>query len=178
MNENYILLKTEQQQDLESILMDLANLYLDTSYVKGMQLYRKVKQPDLFMICFSNSPDLARFSYFVNYLVYPIDYPKFEPKVRGYFQTKDVVKPPTLKTGTWLMFYINRMDDAADNVYITNESGEAFIYDFGGRLQQIESPIEDYQDYAVNKEHYQHVLDIYPDPSASSMESKPWWKFW
>ncbi len=41
MTENYILVKTTQQEILQNILCDLANLYQDTEYVKGIQLFRK-----------------------------------------------------------------------------------------------------------------------------------------
>lgn len=178
MTENYILLKTEQQLELESVLMDLANLYRDTPYAQGMQLFRKQNQADLFLICFTNSPDLMRFAYFVNYLVYPFDHSAFKPKVRGFFRTAEVVSPPALKDGTWLMFYINPNDEAGDNAYITNEAGEAFMLDFGRGVKQLEAPEEEYQDYKVNKEHYLHVLDIFPSSKTPSKDSKPWWKFW
>ncbi|WP_109097868.1 hypothetical protein [Aquimarina sp. AU58] len=178
MTENYILIKTHQQQDLENILCDLANLYRDTEYVKGIQLYRKKGQIELFLIRFTKSPDLEKFGYFVNYLVYPMDVLEFQSKVRGYYRTADVNSYPKLKSGDWLMLYINSEDQSPENVYITNENNQSFIYDFGKRLKQLDDTVESFTEFAVDPNEYNHIIDIFPSPEVESAKTKPWWKFW
>jgi len=178
MTENHILVKTTQQQVLENVLCDMANLYADTAYAKGIQLYRKKGQVDSFLVLFTNNPDLHRFSYFTNYLVYPFNYLDFKPTVRGFYKSSDIRDAPQLQSGNWLMIYDNENDEHGDNVYIVNELNQTFIFDFGGRLQPLETTLKDFRLFDVNIKNYHHIMDIHPSPETEMTKVKPWWKFW
>lgn len=178
MTENFILLKTERQQQLENILFDLANLYSDTEYVRGMQLFRKKGEIDSFLVRFTNSPDFERFNYFTNYLVYPIDHPDFKPIVRGFYLTADIKQYPQLNRGRWVMVFVNENDENCDNVYLVNEDNRTFIYDFGGNLKALVEAIHEYRDYNIDLKNYHHIIEVFPTKTDQITEVKPWWKFW
>ena len=179
MNQNHILIQTGDQNTLETVLFDLCNLYHDVPYSHGIQLYRRKGQLDLFLMLFTNNPDFDRFCYFVNYLKYPFDHTSFKPKVRGFFKSKETTTYPQLMEGDWLMIYVNDADTAGDNVYVTNETQLGYVYDFGGNLMTLENPVHSYKAQDVNLEDFNHILDFFPAPKPeSSVESKPWWKFW
>lgn len=178
MTENHILIKIDQQQVLENVLFDLANLYYDTEYAHGIQLYRKKGVTDSFLIRFTNNPDFERFSYFTNYLVYPIDIKDFKPIVRGFYQTGDIIDFPQLNIGKWVMVYDNEKDKDVDNVFLVTEENKTFIYDFGGNLKQFDKIIHEFRNFNIELNNYNHIIDIYPSNSTELTEVKPWWKFW
>lgn len=178
MKENYILIEATDQQDLESILGNFANLYNDADTVHGMQLYRKKGAPEKFIVKFTNKPDFQIFGFLVNYLVYPMDFEEFNPRVIGFYNTDDVMGYPNVKKGSRLMLYINLEDDQPDNVYITNENNQSFIFDFGGSLKEISKTILIHNEEKVEIEDFNHIMDIYPSPSKEISETKPWWMFW
>ncbi|TQI71222.1 hypothetical protein JM79_2149 [Gramella sp. Hel_I_59] len=66
----YIIVENIQTDIIEKVLMNLANLYASTEFVKGIQLFRKKGSTDSFLIIFTNTPDIERFNYFVNYIEY------------------------------------------------------------------------------------------------------------
>ncbi|WP_298318042.1 hypothetical protein [uncultured Aquimarina sp.] len=132
----------------------------------------------MFLIQFDNSPDFERFGYFVNYLVYPIDFLEFKAEVRGYYRTKDVISFPELKKGNWLMFYINHKDQEPDNVYITDGANYSYSIDFGGNLKKLDDTVKYFEKFSFDLDDFNHIIDIYPDPSEELIQTKPWWKFW
>jgi hypothetical protein len=162
MTKNYIIIKTNHQNTLKRVLMDLANLYHDTSYAQGIQLYREKKQPSSFLVQFTNEPDLDRFSYFTNYFEYPIDITDFKAEVTGYYQTKHITDVPDLKTGEWLLLWVNPNDKHGDNVYIVTEDHNNYIYDFGGYLKALEQRLRDFKRQPIAINNYHHILNIFP----------------
>ena len=178
MSENYIIVEGVNEKKLESVLMDLANLYADIPFVDGMQLYRQKENYNSFLILFSNQPDLDRFSYFVNYINYPSGYEEFSPFIKGFFKTSNIEKNYEFKIGEWLMIYISKKNKEYDNVNIINVSNDNYLFDFGGRVKKLASPEEMYTLIPCNKNDYHHIIDIIPSKSAEKMETKPWWKFW
>ncbi|MBO6880437.1 hypothetical protein [Winogradskyella sp.] len=178
MTQNYILVNTKDQSGLENVLFDLAELYSDTIFAHGIRLYRRKEQTDSFLICFENNPDFNRFSFFTNYIEYPIDRPNFKAKVRGYYQTRDLTTDPQLNTGEWLMLYINPNDEHGDNVYVVNENHQNSIWDFGGRHKKLSRIIEEFKMHSITLEDYHNIIDIYPTKNnlkAAKSES-PLWK--
>jgi hypothetical protein len=169
---NYILVHSKDQSTLEKVLFDLADLYYDTEYVYGIELYRRKGDLDSFLIQFSNNPDLDRFSYFVNYLDYPMDIENFKVDARGYYQTKDIIEVTKLKTGEWIMLFINPKDKDGDNVYIVNESHQNFIYDFGGRLKSLDHILEEFKQHNIDLKNYHHILNIFPSKTVKKQPKK------
>lgn len=178
MSENYILVKNVNQQNLERILMDLANLYSETEFVNGIQLYREKGNYDSFLILFSVQPDFERFNYFVNYINYPKGYDKFSPKLSGYYQTSQINETYEFNYGEWLMIYVSKTDTAFDNVHVVNSKDESFLYDFGGKIKKLSTTEVPFKWTAINQDNYHHIIAIYSSKSFEQSEPKAWWKFW
>lgn len=175
MTENYIIIEGVNEKVIENILMNMANLYSDTKYVKGMQLYRKKENPTFFLIFFPNAPDFVRFAFFVNYIKYPEGYEKHKPFLRGFYKVTEKQPKAEFTIGEWLMVYVSEKDKEYDNVSFVNERNESFLYDFGGTFKKLLQIEESYKliSYVLNDFH--HIIDIYPGPNE---EKKPWWRFW
>ena len=171
--ENYIIVKDILTQEIEEILMELANLYSNTGFTDGMQLYRKKGDDTSFLVCFTNQPDFERFNYFVNYIHYP---KKGKPSVKGFYKVKDIDKKGDYTVGNWVLIYVSKTDKEYDNVIVVNENNENYLYDFGGKITKLKSIEESFHLITVDKENYNNIIDIFP--STFESESKPWWKFW
>lgn len=171
MTENFIIVENVNERELESILMDLANLYADTEFVNGIQFYRKKDKYDSFLILFSNQPDFERFNYFVNYIKYPAEYEKFSPFIRGFYKTSDIKQNSEFNIGEWIMVYISINDKEYDNVNLVNEKNDNYLYDFGGKIKKLKSIEEMFKLISFDKSNYYHILDIIP--SKSIEERKP-----
>lgn len=178
MTENFIIVENVIEKELESILMNLANLYADTVYVNGIQFYRKKDKYDSFLILFSNPPDFERFNYFVNYIKYPVKYEKFSPFIRGFYKAADIKEKSEFNVGEWIMVYVSKNDKEYDNVNLVNIKNENYLYDFGGRIKKLDSKEEMYNLLSFDKNNYYHIIDIIPNKSVEKIESKPWWNFW
>lgn len=177
MNQNHIIIDNISNQNIEDILMNLANLYSDSGYTNGIELYRKQKSTSSFLVCFTNSPDFERFNYFVNYLRYPEKYDDLNPIVRGYYQTKDIKERNNFSKGDWIMIYVSVNDKEYDNVNIVDSENQNFLYDFGGNITKLNTIEEQFEFSQLDLLNYNHITDIYP---AKTFENsiKPWWKFW
>lgn len=173
MTENFIIVEKVQEADLESILMDLANLYADTEYVNGIQLYRKKDRYDSFLIGFTNQPDFARFNYFVNYLRFPVENENFSPFIRGYYQMDDVKQAADFNAGERLMVYIPQNPEEFDNVHFVNPQNENYVYDFGGAITKLTTIEETYQLISLDKNLYHHVIDVFPSKRFKNDARKP-----
>ena len=178
MTENFIIVENVNEKDLESILMNLANLYADTEFVNGIQFFRKKEKYNSFLILFSNQPDFERFNYFVNYIKYPEEYEKFSPFLRGFYRTSDIKKKLEFNVGEWIMVYVSKNDKDYDNVNLVNEKNDNYLYDFGGNIKKLKSAEEMFKLISFDKSNYYHIIDIIPNKSVEKLELKPWWKFW
>lgn len=163
MTENFIIVENVNERELESILKNLANLYADTEYVNGIQLYRKKTKLDSFLILFSNQPDFERFNYFINYIKYPEKFDNFSPFVRGFYRTSDIKMKSEFNMGEWIMVYVSKNDQEYDNVTIVNEKNESYLYDFGGNIKKLETLEEIFKMIPFDKSDYDHMLDIFPN---------------
>lgn len=178
MAENFIIIENVSEKEIESILMDLANLYADTGYTDAIQLYKKNNKNNSFLILFSNPPDFARFNYFVNYLRYPSGYEKLNPFLRGYYQTKDININNEFIVGDWIMVYVSESDKEYDNVYLVNKNEENYLYDFGGKIRKLNTTEERFNIKIFDITEYNHIIDIIPSVNAKEKIIKPWWKLW
>ncbi len=170
MTENFIIVENINERELESILMDLANLYADTEFVNGIQFYRKKGKYDSFLILFSNQPDFERFNYFVNYIKYPAEYDKFSPFLRGFYKTSDIKQKSEFNAGEWIMVYVSKNDKEYDNVNLVNDKNENYLYDFGGKIKKLKSAEEMFKLLSFDKDNYYHIFDIVPSKSAENSQ--------
>lgn len=172
MTENFIIVENVNERELESILMNLANLYADTEFVNGIQFYRKKDKQDSFLILFSNQPDFVRFNYFVNYIKYPTEYEKFSPFLRGYFKTSNIKEKSEFNVGEWIMVYVSRNDKEYDNVNFVNAKNENYLYDFGGKIKKLKSKEEIFKLISFDKNDYYHILDVIPAKSVEDSQHR------
>lgn len=177
MEQNHIVIDNVSNQNIEDILMNLANLYADTGYTNGIQLYRKQNSTSSFLVCFTNSPDFERFSYFVNYLRYPEGLDNFNPIVRGYYQTKDIKNNKDFSKGDWIKVYVSKNGKEFDNVNVVNSENENYIYDFGGKITKLNTIEEQFELSQFDLINYNHIIEISPAKTFENA-TKPWWKFW
>ena len=117
--------------------MDVANMYRSTPYVDGMGLYTEQGREESYLITFPQQPDLDRFAYFVNYIVYPIDRKWSSPLVTGYFDTALASKSAPYLTGEKLMVYVSEDESVADAVYLITEANDTYKFDFGGKVSKL-----------------------------------------
>lgn len=178
MNENYIIIENVDEKDVETVLMNLANLYSKTDYVNGIQLYRKKNKRNSFLILFTNQPDFERFNYFVNYLRYPEGYENFKSFLRGFFRTTELKENYSFNVGDWLMIYVAENDTEYDNISLINEENETYIYSFSGNSRKVNNIENRFKLITFDKNDYHHLIDIIPEKTAKKLGAKKWWKFW
>lgn len=171
MTENFIIVENVNERELESVLMDLANLF-DDDFVNGIQFYRKKDKYDSFLILFSIQPDFEGFNYFVNYIKYPIEHEKFSPFLRGYYKTSDIKEKSEINVGEWIMVYVSKNDKEYHNVNLVNNKNENYLYDFGGKIKKLKSAEEMFVLMSFDKKDYHHILDIIPSKTVENSELK------
>ena len=175
MNKAFIILKGESFSNIKTALQNLSNLYNDTGYTKGFQLYKHKSKINSFSLQFDNAPDFERFSYFINYINYPEGLDNVEIQVNGYWPINQKLKKIEGEIGEWLMLYISTNDKDYDNVFIVNESNKNYKYDFGGNVSKLRNEVQLYQRQILNKEDYEHCLLINPNIQE---KKRSWWNFW
>lgn len=152
----------------------MANLYSDSMSVQGIQFYKNKTAPSSFLVFFDKKPDFNHFSFFVNYLRYPAKINDYEPFIRGFYEIEDNnISKKVSSVGT-VMIYIQKDDNAYNNVIVVNKNNENYLNDFGGSIKLISSH-ENYNVINVDINEYQHIRNIYP---VLQTKEKAWWKFW
>lgn len=177
---HHILVRNISQGQIQSIIMDMANLYKTTPFVQGIEIYEALDQPESFLILFPEQPDIERFAYFVNYIEYPIRQKGLSPVVVGYFDTKHSAKKGPYMVGEWLMVYVSENDDEHDEVFIATEKNETFRFSFRGRVKKLDQNEKPFAFQAIDLSNYSDLTEIIPGPDADNREfgNKSWWKFW
>jgi hypothetical protein len=181
MLENYIIIKDLERKDLELALTNLANLYVETDYAHGIQLYGSNDDENSYLVLFANQPDLERFIYFVNYIRYPEVLDDLRPYVRAYYRTLDMDNKLEFAVGSYVLIYVSEFDTDYASVNIVNENKETFLCNFGSGVKKLEQNEIDFELVIPNIDLYNHISTFYPEPknlSKESEESKPWWRFW
>lgn len=176
MIENFIYIQNVKENDILKALQNLANLYADTGYTDEIKLYRKKDLYDSFAVTFTNLPDFDRFSYFVNYLYFPFDLDVYEPKLKGYYMTKNIKDNLEFKTGNWVMLFMTKDFTDYDEVSLVNENNINYNFNFGGRTKKLNETLGEYRFKNFDSKDYHPLKDI--KPNGDKKESKPWWKFW
>jgi hypothetical protein len=178
MKENFIIIENVSEKELRVIITNLADLYSDNEFAKGIQLYQKKGNYNSFLILFSNSPDFDRFNYALNYLKYPVGFNKFSPFIRGFYQTRESNLKADYYTGDWIMVFVSKNDKNYDNVIFVNEEDENYLFDFGGKIRKLDVIEEKFKMISVDKIDFLPIINISPTMSAEDSTGKPWWKFW
>ncbi len=158
--------------------INFANLYTDTAFVNGIQLYRKHEKQDDFLILFLHKPGFDHFNFCLNYLWYADSGEDFSPFLRAYYKTGDIHKKLGLNLGQYIMIYVSKDDEEYDNVNLVNEKNRSYLYEFTGHLKELENCEEKFHRIQLNKNDYEHVKDVYPNKRPGSDVKKSWWKFW
>jgi hypothetical protein len=178
MSYHFIIVKNISLGSIQGILMDMANMYRSTPYVDGIELYSEQEREESYLITFPQQPDLDRFTYFVNYIVYPIDRKWSSPLVTGYFDTALVPKSAPHLKGKKVMVYVSEDESAADAVYLVTEANDTYKFDFGGKVSKLSANERDFEAPSTDISNYSHYIDIHPGPEPNTREGKPWWKLW
>lgn len=178
MDVKYIVVEGVTAYNIERILRDLAELYAETGFADGIRLYKNCKKENSFFIRFRKTPDFDRFSYFVNYLVYPAGQKQQTMKVIGYSKLNLCLKNIKYKKGEWIMYYIPSDDTQYDNVDIVTERNLHYRFHFGRKIIRLNETEQAFYQVKYTHEDYIHLMDIYPTPKLPEKKSNPWWKFW
>lgn len=169
MNESYVIIETDQEYLLTDILVEFADLYIDTKFPKNLKLYRKEGSQTYFLVQFETAPDLNHFGYLVNYLKYPIDHDNFKARVKGFFlNNKELLV--NVSSSKWLMFFNCEHDaippDAVSFVTLDNSN---YLLDFGGSIKAQTVGKELFNQPIIELDRFHHIKDIFP--SISSQKS-------
>jgi len=178
LKEDFILIENVAEKDMLTILSNIVNMYADSGFTEGIQLFKNNNSDRRFLVTFKNTPDLEHFAYFVNYIYYPEGFEAFKPIVNGFYQVNHIEKVIDFKPGDWLQIYVSKNDSTYDNVSMVNTANESFLFDFGGKTKKIPLTEEKYCMPAIDKAEYALVKVIRPVSDTSQEIPKPWWKFW
>ncbi len=181
--QDYILVENVSSSDLSTILSNLANLYSDTGYTNGIELFKSISSEQKFLVSFQNNPDFDSFAYFVNYIHYPADVEVSGIHVRGFYEVKTGDSNKDFVPGESLQLYVSKNDTEYDNVSIVNAKNQGYLFDFGGKTKRLEYPDEKYHLSGIDRTSYSLLKVINPSsamskPKSTEGSSKPWWKFW
>ena len=130
--DKYITIKDCTKEELKTILNDCLVMYVNK--LKSKLIFEiAVINPNMLVLKVDESIDGTEFFFMVNYFAYPINFnKKFE--VEGY---ATATKHKKLLNKNIYVFN-NEQDNECDNVWITTENNETYIFDFGGKLKKID----------------------------------------
>lgn len=166
MNESFLIIETDQEYKLTDILVEFANLYVDSQFTKSLQLYRKKGSPTYFLLKFEIAPDHNHFGYLVNYLNYPIDHDDFKSRVKGFFRNEEDL-PINITSSKWLMFYNAEHDSIPpDAVSLVTMNNHNYLLDFGGSINPQRIVKEIFKQPDIDLEAFYHIIDIIPSIST------------
>lgn len=173
---SYIVVKNTADQPLEKSVSDMADMYADTGFTSPIALYKT--QTNDYVIRFPNLPDFERFSYFVNYLAYPIDIPDYTPKVFGVWNIQEKIKHIDAAIGATIGLYLSENEEEFDNVYIINSSSKIYKYTFYLKVFEKNEVEVKYETILAPLGATERYKEISPSEKALKALNKPWWKFW
>ena len=173
--DKYIIVKNISDSNVITIVQDLANLYNDIEYTKGINIYKSNKETNSFYIDFSNTPDFERFNYFVNYLHYP-EAKDINPElVRGYSTIGNEDGLPSNHLGDRVMLYVSSYDEEGDNVFTQFKSQDKPVklgFASGHEYQNQDKKEFDFVELEVNDSDYRLLKSISPDMEAVKKSNK------
>lgn len=168
--DKYIFIAGPTEQDLNSALHELADLYRDTGYTEGIEVYKSLKADHQYLVNFTNGPDFERFKYFINYLCYP-QVTDYKAKVMGFWTVEQHDKTSKQLIGKRLLMYVSDSDTEGDNVLAVYDGAQKAIkfgFAMGEQYQEIDTKEFDFAEPQIIKEGYQQLWNISPDPKAKN----------
>lgn len=161
-NTNYIIVSGPSNELLEMAVQQMADLYADTEYSQGIELYKSKNNKDQFIIRFAIDPDFERFKYFVNYLHYP-KVQNYSARVLGYFKlNEEKIDLGELKNER-LLLYVSDQDTEGDNVNGIFENGDKTIkfgFALGEEYKELGYKEFDFQEPEIKNEDYEHIKTL------------------
>jgi len=175
---NQITVKNANQSTLKKVLIQLADMYIHTSFVDKILVYSI--SSNHYQLEFPNQPDFMHFQFFVNYLKYPenLDSQIYNPEVFGIWKTTEKIKGINALSGELIGSYISSTDTEYDNVHLITKSGMAYQYGFDGKIKALKKQEYAYQSITKTYKKQTLVMEISPSDEARKRLEKPWWKFW
>ncbi len=165
--QHYILVSNATQEQVLQVVQDLADLYVDIEYSRGIQVYKHNEQENHFLIAFTKTPVFEHMLYSFNYLAYP-EKVKYNATIQG-FCTMDVkINALNGIYGKRLMMYVSDQHKKYDNVLAVTEDHESYKLGFAlsndfKKLTTCEKP---FQEQALSAEEFTLLDQINPGPGA------------
>jgi len=166
--DNYILIENVSETEVRTILNNLSLLYADTGFVNEIELYNTGKG---FLVTFPFNPDFERFQYFVNYIHYPENI-STKPKVKGYWTISLDDNTQIDETGKKLLLYVSKNDKEYDNVSVVTEDNRSFLFDFGGKVIDLDNCELTFEKPEVDINKYEKLKNIVLDPEKIKAAKK------
>jgi hypothetical protein len=164
---NYILISDASQEQVLQVVQDLADIYVDIEYSRGIQVYKHNKLENSFLIAFTKTPVFEHMLYSLNYLAFP-EKVKYQAKVKGYCTMDIKVSNLNGIFGKRLMMFVSDKHKKYDNVLAVTEDNEAYKLGFAlssdfRKLPACEQPFLE-QDFSP--EEFTLLDQINPGPEA------------
>ena len=172
MPRSFIKVSGISEKELIIGLIEFADLYVDSSFAYGIQLFKNSKTAE-YLVLFKNAPDFMHFAFVVNYIRY-IPKSKKYAEVTGYFLNTAREEMQYFIDDDYVKVYVGRNDTEFDNVNFVNKDNQTFLYDFGGNFSKLATIEQAYDLESYTIEDFENILVTAP----KQKEEKPWWKFW
>lgn len=163
--DKYIFIVEPTEEQLNSGLQELANLYADTGYTENIILLKSLKVENRYIVNFKNTPDFERFKYFVNFLQYPIE-TEYTAKVMGFWTVDKSDQIPGHMIDKRLLLYVSEKDTAGDSVFAIYSGAEStvkFGFALGEEYQELGSKEFEFAEPKLNEKEYNVINTISPD---------------
>lgn len=175
---NTIIIKNSSNKNIEKSVVDLANMYANTRFVDTIEIYQSTENGNTFVIKFPNRPDFERFSYFVNYLAFPMDIKGYHPRVFGIWKLPKKINKIPFEIGETIGLYLSKKEEEYDNVYILNSKNSTYKYTFYGKVFKANLIEYKYDEIVKPIGNIELHKKVTPSQAVIDKLNKPWWKFW
>jgi len=172
---SFILVSEITENELESCLLDLVNMY-DPQGLHELDLYRRKGATD-YLVAVPEGCDFTLFAYCVNFIVYSRKPGLPRPWVDAYYAVAYDPSLPFL-IGDVVRVYVASDDREFDNVTVVNDRNETFLFSFrNSKPRPQEHGERAFRLPPVTIDEYNHLITLMASPPPE-VENKPWWKFW
>ena len=147
-NDKLVIVKSASDTELKMALTGFCNMYNNQTYRVLPRLIKLSERE--FAVTFPCDIDFIAFSFFINYMVYPMELSR---------QLDVVAWATTASTDAWItdknankkvMLYVPAEDTEGDNVYMTTSDNAGYKLGFGiGGRKMIEPPVKRYVPPAI-----------------------------
>jgi hypothetical protein len=127
--QNYIIISDATEQEVLQVVQDLADLYVDSEYSRGIQVHKHSRQENTFLIAFTKTPVFEHMLYSFNYFAYP-EKVKYKATLKGYCNMD--IKTSKLSTiyGKRLMMHVSDKHKTYDNILAVTADNESYKMGF------------------------------------------------